>query len=226
MEPRGELIIKKAENLFPDFHNEFWASYDNSSQVIVFGSFACQCENENSDIDILFIGDKKRRINKNLDFIWLRPEKIKSRTWLGSELASHIGKYGVWLKGDDSWRHSVFFSRLAATKKKEKIFYRCIHILLKREILSYKSKKELFIKILINCERLKLLNNHIAIPPTYISVQNILRESRNMLSIMFLPEFLGPVFKVMLEEVFPLVSIDRLHDDLRLDLTAKYGIEQ
>lgn len=221
---RGKIILEKAEKIFPSFKMEFDNCYNKSEQVIIFGSFASECENERSDIDILFIGGQKRRLSRWLDFIWLRPEKLYSWSWLGSELASHISKYGVWVKGDDSWKERVFFSKAAITRKKEKILFRLVHILVKKESLSLESKKDLFIKVIMNCHRLKLLNNHIAIPPTAISARAIVQEPLNLLSEMLEDKMLGPTFGTILKDIFPQMSIDELYSELKRELFLRYEL--
>ena len=154
-------IIAKITDRFPSFGEAFDHCEKNSIEAVLFGSYAYGCEHMESDIDILFVGDKKRKASRYFDFIWVKPERIKSKTWLSSELAIHIANYGIWLKGDGAWRNQVFFSQAASTRKKQRIFERLIHIYLQKEKLSLAKKKVFIQKIILNTLWLKNLNNKI-----------------------------------------------------------------
>lgn len=221
---KGRFIIEKARKVYPNFEKQFGICYENSAQAIIFGSYAFGCENSRSDIDILFVGGERRRLDKWLDFIWLRPEQVRSKNWLGSELATHLAKYGIWLKGEDNWKYDVFFSQAAITRKKEKIFSRLIHILIKKERLSSASKRELLIKVLINCHRLILLRRQIHIPPTAISAHIINESSCNLLTEMIQDDWLGPTFGTIMHELFPQCSLDKLYHDLKGQILNKYEL--
>ncbi len=217
-------ILNKASRILPGFRAAFDSCLDKSEQAIIFGSFACECENDKSDIDILFVGGQKRRLSRHLDFIWLRPEKLCSGTWLGSELATHISRYGVWAKGDESWKDRVFFSKAAITRKKERIFARLIHLLIKKEKLSLESKRDLFLKVLVNCNRLILLSSQIAIPPTAVSAKMIIQDPCNLLVQVQVDQMLGPTFGVIMREIFPELSTDELYSQLKRELSRRYRL--
>jgi len=222
METKINNIIEKAERIFKNFHDEYYACYEKSSQVVIFGSFAYGCENNKSDIDILFVGDGKKKGYKGLDFIWFKPQRISSNSWLGSELATHIAAYGIWAKGDNHWKDLVFFSKAAIKRKKERIYDRLLHILLKKDDLSLQSKYELTQKVLLNCHRLKMLYDKEPIPPTAISVQLISQERSNLLTEMFSDKYLGPVADLIFKEIFPDIDINSVYDHLRNSLYNQY----
>jgi predicted nucleotidyltransferase len=225
MENKVKNIIEKAERMFKDFHKEFFDSYEKSSQVVIFGSFACGCENSRSDIDILFVGEGKKRGYKGLDFIWFKPQRISSKSWLGSELATHIAAYGIWAKGDNHWRDLVFFSKAAIKRKKERIYNRLLHILLKKDELSMSSKYELTQKVLLNCHRLKMLYDKVPIPPTAISAQLIMQENSNILIEMFSDKYLGNVAEIIFKEIFPGIDFELVYDHLRNNLYNQYPVQ-
>jgi hypothetical protein len=54
---------------------------------------------------------------RDLDLVVVSPERVHSAEWLGSELASHVAHYGVWLKGAGAWREEVRISRRAIERK-------------------------------------------------------------------------------------------------------------
>jgi predicted nucleotidyltransferase len=201
MDNASNVIIERIIKRFPSFRESFDNCEENSTEVVLFGSYAYGCEHVESDVDILFVGNKKRKASKYFDFIWLKPERISSKTWLSSELAIHIANYGIWLKGDGAWRNQVFFSQAAATRKKQRIFERLTHIYLQKRSLSF-AKKKLFIQqIILNTLRLQNLNNKIPNPPTCVTL-NELQDHTGFCQEIFKPHLLGPVGKVFFEEIF------------------------
>ena len=200
-------ILEKVTERFPDFQKEFARCEKNSTEIVLFGSYACGCEHIESDIDILFIGDRKRKSSKYFDFIWVKPERLESRTWLSSELAIHIAKYGLWLKGTGNWRNHVFFSQAALTRKKQRIFERLLHIYLQKEKLSLPKKKAFIQKIILNTLRLKNLENKIPNPPTCVTINEIKSDPSHFYLEMFEPHLLGSIGKVFFEEIFPEADI-------------------
>jgi len=81
-----------------------WASLQRrAKQIIVYGSYAMSENKKNSDLDLLCIG-KGRRVKRNsIHIIWLSESRLRSKRWLGSELATHIAVYGKWIKGTNTW---------------------------------------------------------------------------------------------------------------------------
>jgi predicted nucleotidyltransferase len=202
-------IILKASERFPGFLDVFKSCEKDSSEAVLFGSYATGCENLNSDIDILFVGNNKHKSSRFFDFVWIKKERLESKTWLSSELAIHIAKYGQWLKGSGSWRNQVFFSPAALISKKQRIFERLVHIYLQKDKLSLTKKKVLIQKIILNTLRLKNLRNKIPNPPTCITVS----ENKNLNDLyneMFEPQLLGAVGRVFFEEIFPEQNINEI----------------
>src|ERR1041384_8014610 len=78
-----------------------------AEQVIVFGSHGAGSSSGDSDLDVLCVGKGRGHKSKSLHIIWVDPKLLKQSKWLGSELATHLGAYGVWLKGNRSWTRNL-----------------------------------------------------------------------------------------------------------------------
>jgi predicted nucleotidyltransferase len=74
-------------------------------EVIVFGSMSTGLERSDSDIDVLCVGGRDYHKVKTdlLDLIFVPSKELGHRSWLQSELATHIGEYGTWIKGTPLW---------------------------------------------------------------------------------------------------------------------------
>src|SRR5258708_3653633 len=73
---------------------------DEASEVIVFGSMSAGLDRPDSDLDVLCIGDLDYKLkSKQLDLLAVSSATRQSEAWLQSELATHVVKYGVWIKG-------------------------------------------------------------------------------------------------------------------------------
>jgi predicted nucleotidyltransferase len=221
MENTPNVIIEKIIKRFPAFRESFNNCEVNSTEVVLFGSYAYGCEHFESDVDVLFLGNKKRKASKYFDFIWLKPERINSKTWLSSELAIHIANYGVWLKGDGTWRNQVFFSQAAITRKKHRIFQRLTHIYLQKESLSFPKKKLFIQKIILNTLRLQNLINKIPNPPTCVML-NKLQDPSGFCQEIFKPHLLSRLGRVFLEEIFQQHEVEKVLYSTLNDLMEFY----
>lgn len=93
-------------------------------QLVIFGSRAAGVSKEDSDFDLLCVGVGASRLSRALDLVFIAPEDIQGERWLGSELAGHVARYGVWLKGDPDWVHRHHGSHQALERKREKLLHR------------------------------------------------------------------------------------------------------
>jgi hypothetical protein len=101
--------------------------YGLAIEIAVFGSRAIEVNGRISDLDVLMVGDSRRRIKQaGLDLICIPSSDLASAKWLESELAGHISKYGVWLKGPGHWRSQVVTGR-GAEKRKERRLISLVH---------------------------------------------------------------------------------------------------
>lgn len=89
----------------------------SARSIVVFGSFACGTSRAASDLDVLLVGTGQTRKLRGVDLIWVPECRLETTQWLGSELAQHVGAFGIPLRGDNSWRTGVFSSEEAVAKK-------------------------------------------------------------------------------------------------------------
>nr|WP_128795876.1 nucleotidyltransferase domain-containing protein [Corallococcus coralloides] len=93
-------------------------------QIVLFGSQAAGVAGQDSDFDLLCVGQGPSRLNPLVDLVFIKPEFRFSEEWLGSELAGHIARYGAWLVGEPDWSRRVHSSQRAVDRKVEKILRR------------------------------------------------------------------------------------------------------
>ena len=81
-----------------------------ASEIVLFGSRAQGVGGDDSDWDLLCIGDDATSRVGAVHLVWLSPDDTVRGSWLGSELAGHVAAYGVWLRGASGWKEKVFVS--------------------------------------------------------------------------------------------------------------------
>ena len=102
-----------------------WESIDcEAKQIIIFGSHALDTHKRNSDLDVLCVGNGQSFKSKTLHVIWVSKKRIQSKTWQKSELATHVARYGKWIKGINNWAHRTKPGRDAMARKKKNILAR------------------------------------------------------------------------------------------------------
>src|SRR5438105_1245645 len=95
--------------------------FDETSEIIVFGSMAVGIPRPDSDIDVLCIGEANYKLKRPLlDLIGISVNETTNEHWLHGELASHIAKYGVWLKGSPQWIQAVAIGASVAAQKRRR----------------------------------------------------------------------------------------------------------
>tara|TARA_R110002072_G_scaffold534_2_gene3622 strand:+ start:152740 stop:153417 length:678 start_codon:yes stop_codon:yes gene_type:complete len=161
-----KIQIKGVLNKVNFPYSSFSNLYNQSEEVVLFGSCATNSQNIQSDIDILFVCEEESIRAPGVDFICTSRNKINSKEWLGSEIANHIAKYGIWLKGKGSWREKVFISSLSIENKQKIIVKRVSHILAKKEKLNSDQLNRLSVDVFLNLGRLWFLINGKAVPVT------------------------------------------------------------
>jgi len=99
-----------------------------ASSVALFGSRASNCARAESDWDFLCIGESRSKKERGLDLVWVNPAVVCSGMWLSTDLAGHVAAFGVWIKGEPSWKiGDVDFS--AAARRKEANIARTVRAL-------------------------------------------------------------------------------------------------
>ncbi len=144
------------------------AHLNRAREVVVFGSYASGLNTPESDIDVLCIGPGPRLKSRALDLLWVAEDKLDDNEWLGSELAGHIAKYGIWVRGDGCWRRSVFSGTRAIERKRNRIIAlsRTATYFWSRLHSTFQHQYDLAIRR--ELQRLELLLNHLQIPPTKV----------------------------------------------------------
>jgi len=92
-----------------------------STALVLFGSRAAGCAREGSDWDLLAIGEGPCPVARHLDLVWIHPRDLDSGTFLATELAGHVARYGRWLHGPFDWRSAVACGPAAAERKARRL---------------------------------------------------------------------------------------------------------
>lgn len=88
-----------------------------ASEIILFGSRAQNAAHQDSDWDLLCVGQSLTTRVGTIHLVWMTPDETFTESWLGSELAGHVAAYGIWLLGTSHWRDRVYVSPTAVTHK-------------------------------------------------------------------------------------------------------------
>jgi predicted nucleotidyltransferase len=104
-------------------HGLVWSDFSKgATEIVVFGSRAVGVNRRKSDLDVLIVGKSARRMKRrDLDVISISSLDLTLPNWLNSELAGHISKYGIWLKGAGDWRSQVSVGSEAKNKKERRL---------------------------------------------------------------------------------------------------------
>src|SRR5260370_35382984 len=142
---------------------------DHASEIIVFGSVSAGLERPDSDMDVLCIGGREYKLKSGLlDLMVVPLEWTRNQSWLQSELATHVCKYGTWIKGTPLWTDDVRIGLSAVDEKHQRVsaFMRSLQN-------SWFKLEECFrvkysVKLRRETQRLMLLERNVPIPPTRI----------------------------------------------------------
>lgn len=143
--------------------------FDECGEVVVFGSMSAGLERPDSDIDVLCCGKQYSRFKSDeLDLTVVPIDEMRTRQWLGSELASHILEYGTWIKGACGWALNVRMTREAGEKKyrRVKTFIKVLPGLWPQLDETFRVKYAT--KLRREAQRLILIEGSTPIPPTRI----------------------------------------------------------
>jgi predicted nucleotidyltransferase len=210
MNSNADDILNKAQTL-PSFKLKFDKLFAISEEVIIFGSYAAGVQNEDSDIDILFVCKGKPFKSRFLDFVCISPERITLKSWLGTELANHVAKYGVWIKGTGHWRNQVFISNTALERKKIIILNRLTHIWIKNKGIGTKFRLKLFRDVILDSYRLIQMSEGIAVPPNRTLIERFQNEDRNILQEVCRHQYLGKIGEAFVNEIFTVLDLEQLN---------------
>jgi hypothetical protein len=94
---------------------------EQACEIVVFGSRAAGLQRRGSDLDVLCIGAGERVKTSRLDIIWKTAREVESERWLSSELAGHVGAFGIWLRGSGGWKDELRPDNRAVDHKRKRI---------------------------------------------------------------------------------------------------------
>lgn len=175
------------------------AAMADAHELVIFGSVARGVDGPTSDLDVLAIGAATRARSRSVDFVAISRERISERWWLGSELAGHVARYGIWLRGTPSWRESAFVSDWSIRKKSARILALLSELYVRRHILSSLHITRYAERVVLELARLELLQRR-----AFITATDELRDdliANDFAVVDAATELLGAPCSLMLEEV-------------------------
>lgn len=134
--------------------------------IALFGSRAADCSRDGSDWDVICIGSGTSRRIGEVDLVWIHPRFAESDAWLGSDLAGHIGRHGVWLEGECPWRETDARFDVAAQRKREGIERTLRSLSSAWGLLGRRYRERHIERVRRDVQRLALLQRSVAVPPT------------------------------------------------------------
>jgi hypothetical protein len=90
----------------------------SAREVVLFGSRAAGCADPSSDWDLLLVDAVNVPRLRGFDLVPVSSHRSTSGpAWHASELATHVARYGLWLKGEPPARWHFDFEGAAARKR-------------------------------------------------------------------------------------------------------------
>ena len=142
---------------------------EQSTHIAVFGSAACRLEQPESDLDVLCVGPKEFKFKSpRLEITSLTEGTPTYTAWRQGELAFHLSRYSVWLKGDPAWSDGILLGESAVSNKLRRLsaFLRFLPGAWKG--LGPNFHKKYSVKLRRETQRLLLLEGRVPIPPTLV----------------------------------------------------------
>lgn len=143
---------------------------NEAREVLVFGSVAADLARVDSDIDVLCVGSRDYHFKSDeVELIIVSQRTLGTPSWLEGELAAHIIKYGVWVRGTgQAWKFRSRLGPAAIAQKRRRVsaFMRSLQRSWDRLDSCFKHKYAT--KVRREAQRLVLLERGDAVPPTRI----------------------------------------------------------
>lgn len=161
--------------------SDFDSLLKDADEIVVFGSCTTGLDRRDSDIDVLVSGGPHApQKYRDIDLVFIDVGQLRSEQWLGSELASHVVRYGVWLRGEGCWRSLVRIDTSAKTQKVNRIERLASALFLRWNALHPIFRDRYRITVRREIQRLVLLREEIPIPPSRLldRLWNCNREHR------------------------------------------------
>lgn len=92
-----------------------------AEQIVLFGSRAAGLGRAGSDWDLLVVGEGRSRHTLAIDLVWASPRELASTSWLTSELAGHVARWGHWIHGTPDWVAEVVRGEMAREHKARRL---------------------------------------------------------------------------------------------------------
>lgn len=141
----------------------------SSTELIVFGSSAAGLRRSTSDLDVLCVTDRTAHYkDRLLDLLCLSAKDVRGSAWLCSELANHIAKYGVWMTEKAEWVGGVHLDDIAVHSKQLRLQSYASALEDRWDKLSEVFKQKYVVKLRRETQRLILLRERVAVPPTLL----------------------------------------------------------
>jgi predicted nucleotidyltransferase len=144
---------------------DFDSLLKNANEIVVFGSCTPGLDMRDSDIDVLVSGIHFMPKCRNIDFICIDNNHLLSSEWLSSELASHVVRYGVWLRGEGAWKPLVRIGATAQAHKARRISRISRALFLRWPHVHPLFRRQYALSIRREIQRLVLLRGGRQIPP-------------------------------------------------------------
>jgi hypothetical protein len=138
----------------------------SAEQIVLFGSRAARVSRAGSDWDLLVIGEGRSRHTRALDLVCVSSRELATDTWLGSELAGHVARWGVWIHGVPDWTAAVTYGAAAADRKARRLTSRVAALERVWDILPSAYRREHHLMVRRDLQRHALLARAEAVPPT------------------------------------------------------------
>jgi hypothetical protein len=138
----------------------------SAEQVILFGSRAAGIARAGSDWDLLVIGSGRSRSVPALDLVYVSPRDLASGSWLDSELAGHVARWGRWIYGSPDWIGQVGRGPLAAAHKGQRVASRIAALERAWNLLGPAHQRKHHTLVRRDLQRHELLSRGEAVPPS------------------------------------------------------------
>lgn len=167
------LLQSKTENLRDQVRLAMSAeglSFDeitkSASDVVLFGSRAVGVHRPNSDWDLLIISDQSGHKKRGkLDLVFVPRAKVNSPVWRHTELARHIGAFGISLMHNDL-RINAIADEYAAVRKQARLQKLVKSLLPCWGVLNEELRHKYLTRVRRELQRYRYLKEGAPVPPT------------------------------------------------------------
>lgn len=138
----------------------------SSDEIVLFGSRAAGLAGPASDWDLLCVGSSRAIDAPGLDLVWISRSALHAKSWLTSELAGHVARYGRWLHGGPTWTGHVAPSPEAVERKGRRVTSRLTALERAWPLLAPSHRRKRLTLLRRDLQRHALLAAGRVVPPT------------------------------------------------------------